>query len=73
MHEPFVVLIRPGHTGLTGASHQFDRCRHRLSFCSGERLGVFAVVPCCCCFEFGSVWSLVGLIGRFGVSCLEPV
>jgi hypothetical protein len=63
----------PGHTGLTGASHRSDRCRPELGFCSGEHLGEFAVVHCCCCFEFGSVWSAVGLFGRFGVSSLEPV
>jgi hypothetical protein len=44
-----------------------------VEFCSGEHLGEFVVVLCCCCFKFGSVWSLVGLFGRFGVSWLEPV
>jgi hypothetical protein len=63
----------PGHTGLTSASYWSDRCRPQLGFCLCERLGEFAVVPCCCCFEFGSFWSSVGLFGRFGVSWLEPV
>jgi hypothetical protein len=63
----------PGHTGLTAASHQSDRCRPQLGFCLGERFGEFVVIPCCCCFKFGSVWSSVGLFGRFGVSCLELV
>jgi hypothetical protein len=44
-----------------------------VEFCSGEHLGEFAVVLCCCYFEFGSDWGLVGLFGRFGVSWLEPV
>jgi hypothetical protein len=39
-----------------------------LGFCSGERLGVFAVVLCCSCSEFGSVWSSVGLFGVLGLS-----
>jgi hypothetical protein len=47
----------PGHTGLTAASHRSDQCRPQLGFCSGERLGVFAVVLCCCCCEFGSVYG----------------
>jgi hypothetical protein len=34
-----------------------------VGFCSGERLGVFAVVLCWGCFEFGSVWMSVGLTG----------
>jgi hypothetical protein len=62
-----------GHTVLTGASHRSDRCGRLLSFCSGEHLGEFTVVPCCCCFKFESVWSSVGMFGRFGVSWLEPV
>jgi hypothetical protein len=44
-----------------------------VEFFPGEHLGEFVVVPCSCCFEFGSVWSSVGLFGRFGVSWLEPV
>jgi hypothetical protein len=39
-----------------------------VGFCSGERLAMFAVVLCCCCFEFGSVWSSVGLFGVLGLS-----
>jgi hypothetical protein len=39
-----------------------------LGFCLGERLGVFTVVQCCSCFEFGLVWSLVGLFGVLGLS-----
>jgi hypothetical protein len=42
-------------------------------FCSGERLGVFAVVLCCRCFEFGSVWRSVGLCGDLGALRLGPV
>jgi hypothetical protein len=37
-----------------------------VGFCSGERLGVFAVVLCCSCFEFGSVWRSVGLFFALG-------
>jgi hypothetical protein len=58
---------------VTGASHRCDRCRPLLGFRSGERLGEFAVVLCCYYSEFGSIWSSVGLFGRFGVSWLEPV
>jgi hypothetical protein len=39
-----------------------------VSFCLGERLGEFAVVLCWGCFEFGSVWRSVGLIGDLGLS-----
>jgi hypothetical protein len=42
-----------------------------LGFCSGERLGVFAVVLCCSCFEFGSVWSSVRLFGVLELSGWE--
>jgi hypothetical protein len=52
-------------------SHRSDRCSPLLGFCSGERLGVFAVVPCGCCFEFGLVWSLVGLFGVLRLSGLD--
>jgi hypothetical protein len=62
-----------GHTSLIGTSHRSDRCRLSVEFCSGERLGEFLVVLCCCCFEFGSVWSLGGQVGRFEVSSLRPV
>jgi hypothetical protein len=44
-----------------------------VGFCSGERLGVFAVVLCCSCFEFGSVWRSVGLFGDLGAFRLRPV
>jgi hypothetical protein len=44
-----------------------------VGFCSGERLGVFAVVQCCSCFEFGSVWRSVGLFGDLGAFRLGPV
>jgi hypothetical protein len=61
-------------------SHPSDWClspvrpvQTPIEFCLSERLGEFAVVPCCCCFKFGSVWSSVGLFVRFGVSWLEPV
>jgi hypothetical protein len=56
-------------------SHRSDQClslvwpvQTPVEFCSGECLGQFDVVPCCCCFKFGSVWSSVCLFGRFGVS-----
>jgi hypothetical protein len=56
-------------------SHRSDWClspvwpvQPSLGFCSGERLGVFAVVPYCCCFKFSSVWSSVGLFGVLGLS-----
>jgi hypothetical protein len=39
----------------------------------GERLGEFAVVLCWGCFEFGSVWWLVGLFGDLGAFRLGPV
>jgi hypothetical protein len=44
-----------------------------VGFCSGEHLGVFVVVPCCCCFEFGSVWWSVGLFGALGAFRLPSV
>jgi hypothetical protein len=44
-----------------------------VGFCSGERLGEFAVVLCWGCFEFGSVWRLVGLFGDLGALRLRPV
>jgi hypothetical protein len=50
-------------TGLTGADPD--------GFCSGERLGDFFVIPFCCCFEFGSFWSSVGLFGVLGLSGLN--
>jgi hypothetical protein len=31
-------------------------------------LDEFVVVSCYCCFEFGSVWSSVGLFGVLGLS-----
>jgi hypothetical protein len=58
-------------TGLTGATLG--------GFCSGERLGEFAVVLCWGCFEFGSVWRSVDLFGALGLSgcdrsdrCVSP-
>jgi hypothetical protein len=61
-------------------SHRSDRClspvwpvQTPVEFCSGEHLGEFAVVLCCYYFVFGSVWSLVGMFGRFGVCWLELV
>jgi hypothetical protein len=61
------------HLGKPG-SHRSDGCLSpvwpvpaSLGFCSGERLGVFAVVPCCCCLEFGSVWSSVSMFGVLGL------
>jgi hypothetical protein len=56
----------PGYTGLTGATLGGF-------FCSGERLGVFAVLLCWGCFEFGSVWWSVGLFGDLGGFRLRPV
>jgi hypothetical protein len=71
--DPRVLFIptNSGHTRLTGASHRSDWCRPQLGFCSGECLGESAVVPCCYCFEFGSVWSSVGLFGVLGLSGLN--
>jgi hypothetical protein len=60
-------------TGLTGASQRFDWCRPLVGFCSGERLGDFPGVFCCCCFEFGEFWSLGGWFLGIGVSMLTPV
>jgi hypothetical protein len=72
--DPRVLVIpeRPSLTGVTGATHRSDRCRGSAGFASGERLGEFVVVPCCCCFEFESVWSSVGLFVGFGISWLGP-
>jgi hypothetical protein len=42
-----------------------------VGFCSGERLGEFAVVSCGCCFEIGAVWSLGGQFGVLGLSGLD--
>jgi hypothetical protein len=67
------ILERPSLTGLTGAAHRSDQCRGCMGFASGERLGVFPIVPCCCCFEFGQFWSMVGLFGGFGTSWLELI
>jgi hypothetical protein len=58
----------PGYTGLIGALDRSDRCESLVGFASCERLGVFVVVSCCCCFEFGSVCSSVGLFGVLGLS-----
>jgi hypothetical protein len=73
--DPRILFIpeRPSLTDLTGAAHRPDRCRRSVGFASGECLGEFVVVLCSYCFEFGSVWSSVGLFGGFGVSWLEPV
>jgi hypothetical protein len=56
-------------------SHRSDQClspvwpvQTPVGFSSSERLGEFAVVPCCCCFDFGSVWSSVGMFGVLGLS-----
>jgi hypothetical protein len=57
----------PSLTGLTGAAHRYDRCISSVGFASSECLGEFIFVPCCCCFEFGLVWSSVGLFCGFGV------
>jgi hypothetical protein len=55
-------------TALTSVSHRSDWCRLPIELCSGERFGEFSIVSCCCCFEFGSVCSSVGLFGGFGIS-----
>jgi hypothetical protein len=47
--------------------------RGSVGFASGDHLGEFVVVLCCCRFEFGFVWSSVGLFGEFGVFRLELV
>jgi hypothetical protein len=68
--DPRVLFIPScqGHTGLTGALDWSDQCMSLVGFSLGECLGVFAVVPCCCYFEFGSVWSSAGLFGVLGLS-----
>jgi hypothetical protein len=68
--DPRVLFIpeRPSLTDLIGAAHRSDRCRDSMGFASRERLGEFIVVPCCCCFEFGLVWSSVGLFGGIRIS-----
>jgi hypothetical protein len=66
-------LSCPGYTGLTSALDQSDRCNPWWVFCSGERLGEFAVVLCWGYFEFGSVWRSVGLFGDLGAFKLRPV
>jgi hypothetical protein len=52
----------PGHTGLTGALDRSDWC---------NPCGVFAVVPCCYWFGFGSIWSSVGLFGVLELSSCD--
>jgi hypothetical protein len=59
---------RPSLTDLTGVAHRSDRCRGLMGFTSVERPVEFLVVPCCCCFEFGSFWSLGGWFLRIGIS-----
>jgi hypothetical protein len=69
-----VGAIHPDHpslTGLIGATHRFDRCRGLVGFASGERLGEFSVVPCCCCFVFGLFWSSEGQVWVLGISSLD--
>jgi hypothetical protein len=60
--------------------HRSDRCswpvwpkQPLVGFFSGELLGVLAVVLCCSCFEFGSVWRSVVLFGDLGAFRLRPV
>jgi hypothetical protein len=67
-----VHLESPGLTSLTGASHWSDRCRP-VGLCSGECVGVFSVVLCCSCFEFGPIWRSEGQVRGFETSCLRPV
>jgi hypothetical protein len=62
---------RPSLTGLIGATHRFDWCRGLVGFASGERLGEFSVVPCCCCFEFGLFWSPEGQVWVLGLASLD--
>jgi hypothetical protein len=73
--DPRVLFISscPGYTGFTGVRDRSDRCNPWWVFCSGEHLDVFAVVMCCSCFEFGSVWRSVGLIGDLGAFRLGQV
>jgi hypothetical protein len=59
--------------GVTGASHQSDRCRPLVGFCSIERVGDFLGVLCCYCFVFDSVWSLGSQLLGIWVSNLRPV
>jgi hypothetical protein len=49
-------------------SHRSDQSKLFVEFCSGECLGVFPVVSCCCSFEFGQFWGLVGSFSGFGIS-----
>jgi hypothetical protein len=49
----------PGVIGLTGALDWSDRCKPFVGFASGERLGVFPIVVCCCwsvLSRFRGVW-----------------
>jgi hypothetical protein len=47
-----------------------------VGFCSGEHLGVFVVLLCWGCFQFGLVWRSVGLWGLLGLDlsdrCVAP-
>jgi hypothetical protein len=62
------VLFIPERPSLTGAAHRSDRCRGSVGFASSEYLGESVVGPFCYYFEFGLVWSSIGLFGGFGVS-----
>jgi hypothetical protein len=58
-------------TGLTGAAHRSNRCRGLVGLASGEHLGEFSIILCCCCFEFGSFCSTEGQVRVFGASWLR--
>jgi hypothetical protein len=67
------ISERPSMTGVTSAVHWSDWCRGSVDFASVERLGVFPILPSCCCFEFGLFWSSVTCFGGFGISLLRPI
>jgi hypothetical protein len=62
-----------GHTSLTGASHRSDRYRPQLGFCSGERLGKFAVVPVWLLLQVWVSLELGRSVWCLGAFWLEPV
>jgi hypothetical protein len=53
-------------------SHLSDRCRLQLSF-ARVNVWVSSMLPRVAIVRVGSVWSSVGLFGRFGISWFEPV
>jgi hypothetical protein len=60
--------------------HRSDQClspvwpvQPLLGFCSGEHLGVFVAVPCCCCVRVWVVLELDRPVWCFGAFWLGPV